>query len=166
MLEFGKLAQDKVTKFQGIITAYCKHLTDCDMYKLTPTVDRDGKINDTHWFEEARVTIIGEGIYPEETDRCEGAAKKIETLLELGKYARDKVTGFEGTVTAGCVHLYNCNSYVLKPRVKKGLMGESHWVDEAMVEIIGEGIKYEEVSAEKKGAGDMPKSQGKLPRES
>lgn len=70
----GKQAKDKVTGFEGIITAKCEYMYGCSQYGLTPPA-KDGKINDTAWFDEGRITIIGEGIEPEavqaEQNGCE-----------------------------------------------------------------------------------------------
>lgn len=66
MLELGKLARDKITNFEGIITGHARHLYGCDTYGLTPIIDKDGKIRSTEWFDQGRLEIIGEGIKPEE----------------------------------------------------------------------------------------------------
>jgi len=62
MKNFGKLAIDKVTGFQGIITAVTYYLYGCAQYCLTPKVDNNGKTQDNHWFDEGRLEIIGEGV--------------------------------------------------------------------------------------------------------
>jgi len=60
----GKLGRDKITGFEGIITGHAKHLYGCDNYGLTPTVDKDGKLKDSCWFDEGRIEIIGDGVNP------------------------------------------------------------------------------------------------------
>jgi len=78
--------------------------------------------------------------------------------LELGKMGRDKVTGFEGILTGYGKHLYGCDTYGLTPQVDKdGKTRDSQWFDEGRIEIIGDGIKPEEVQVEKKGAGENPR---------
>ena len=77
--------------------------------------------------------------------------------IELGKLARDKVTGFEGVVTGHGEHLYGCDTYGLTPKVDKGgKLGEIQWFDEGRIEIIGDGIEPESVKVDKNGAGDNP----------
>ncbi len=61
----GKKARDKVTKFEGIITAKISYITGCDQYALTPEA-KDSKIEANQWFDAARVEIIGEGVTVEE----------------------------------------------------------------------------------------------------
>ena len=61
----GEFARDKVTGFEGIITAYAKHLYGCDSYFLTPRVTKDMKREDSGWFDVGRIAIIkGKGINP------------------------------------------------------------------------------------------------------
>ena len=69
----------------------------------------------------------------------------------LGKLARDKVTGFEGVITVKGIHLYGCNTYVLTPKVKDGKCEEAKSFDEGRIEIIGEGVKPSEVQGSKPG---------------
>lgn len=63
MIDLGQQARDKITGFTGIITARASYITGCDQYGLTPPV-ADGKIGDTHYFDEARIEITGRGILP------------------------------------------------------------------------------------------------------
>lgn len=70
----------------------------------------------------------------------------------LGKRAKDKITGFEGTVTGKATYLYGCNQYCLVPTVgEKGEIRSSEWFDEGRLEVIGDGISRAEVSAERPG---------------
>lgn len=66
--ELGKKAKDKVTGFKGIITGQAKHLTGCDTYGLTSTVNKDGNYHN-NWFDEGRILIIEGGIDPDEVQR-------------------------------------------------------------------------------------------------
>ena len=77
-------------------------------------------------------------------------------MFELGKMARDKVTGFEGMITGHAKHLYGCDTYWLDPKVdKEGKTQSGHWFDEGRIEIIGEGIKPKDVRVAKNGAGEL-----------
>ena len=69
----------------------------------------------------------------------------------LGKYARDKVTGFEGIVTVKGIHLYGCNTYALAPKAKDGKLEDSRSFDEGRIEIIGDGVRPSEVQSSKPG---------------
>lgn len=73
--------------------------------------------------------------------------------LELGKKAKDKITGFQGILTARCEFLTGCNRYCIQPtELKDGKPIDSIYFDEAQIEIISDGILAEEVQGDKKGA--------------
>lgn len=62
-IQLGKEGRDKITGFQGIITARVEYLTGCDQYCLTPKV-QDGKIMEGHYFDGGRIEIVGQGVLP------------------------------------------------------------------------------------------------------
>ncbi len=73
-------------------------------------------------------------------------------MLELGKKAKDKVTGFEGILTGHCKYLYGCDQYLITPPVdKNGSKPDGQWLDSGRIEITGEGINAEEVQADEAG---------------
>ena len=76
-------------------------------------------------------------------------------MENLGKLGRDKVTGFEGIITAKTRHLCGCDSYYLTPKAKDGETKESRGFDAGRIEIIGEGISPESVQTEKKGGENL-----------
>lgn len=53
----GKPARDKVTGFQGVITARIEYLTGCAQYGIAPPA-KDGKVENTQYFDETRVEIL------------------------------------------------------------------------------------------------------------
>lgn len=65
-ITLGQKAKDKITGFEGILTAKCEHLYGCDQYCLMPTVDKDGKAQDGKWFDDGRIEIIGAGVSAKE----------------------------------------------------------------------------------------------------
>jgi len=72
---------------------------------------------------------------------------------ELGKRAKDKVTGFAGILMARCQFLTGCNRYSIQPtELKDGKPIDSIYFDEAQIEIVDDGILPKEVQSEKKGA--------------
>ena len=73
-------------------------------------------------------------------------------MKNLGKKAKDKVTGFTGIITSKHIYLYGCNNYGLNPGVdKEGKLRKSEYFDEGRIEILGEGIKPEDVQSEEPG---------------
>lgn len=63
MKNLGKRVKDKVTGFEGIIVAKVNYLFGCAQYGVAPKAT-DGKVNDTHYFDEGRIEIISLGIEP------------------------------------------------------------------------------------------------------
>ncbi len=78
---------------------------------------------------------------------------------KLGKKAKDKITQFEGIITAKIIYVYGCNQYCIVPPVKDGEIKEGQWFDEGRIEITGPGIAAKEVQVEKPGGinRDLPK---------
>lgn len=64
MINLGQKAKDKITGFEGILIARATYLTGCDQYGITPKAV-DGKINETQWFDEGRIQVVGKGINKE-----------------------------------------------------------------------------------------------------
>jgi hypothetical protein len=60
--KLGKIARDKITGFEGVITCRCEFLTGCNRYCIQPTELKDGKPLDSIYFDEAQIEIISEGI--------------------------------------------------------------------------------------------------------
>lgn len=74
-------------------------------------------------------------------------------LYELGKEAKDKITGFKGILTARGEFLTGCNRYCIQPTdLKDGKPIESIYFDEAQIEITGNGILPESVQGKDLGA--------------
>ena len=48
----GEYLSDLVTGFCGVVTSRSDYLTGCNSYFLKPPVDKDGKAQEGHWFDE------------------------------------------------------------------------------------------------------------------
>jgi len=64
-MKLGVKAKDKITGFTGIVTGKCSYLTGCDQYLVAPKSKGNNK-DESHWFDEARLKVIGKGIKPED----------------------------------------------------------------------------------------------------
>jgi hypothetical protein len=53
----GAKATDRVTGFSGTITGRSDFIAGCRQYCITPKVGSDGKILDSHWFDEERIDV-------------------------------------------------------------------------------------------------------------
>jgi hypothetical protein len=71
----GKLGRDKVTGFEGIITVKGIHLYGCNTLCLSP-VAKDGKLEDSHSFDEGRIEIIDEGVKASEVQSSKPGGEK------------------------------------------------------------------------------------------
>ena len=74
--------------------------------------------------------------------------------FELGFKAKDKITGFEGILVGRTNYLFGCDCYGLAPQVydhEKSKRGDTEWFDEGRIEIIGEGVKPEDVTTDAPG---------------
>lgn len=62
----------------------------------------------------------------------------------IGKRARDNITGFEGIIISAIDHLHGCIQYAIKPNKldKEGKPMAAVWFDEGQVEILKKPKKY------------------------
>ena len=58
--------------------------------------------------------------------------------IQLGMKAKDKITGFEGTITGHARYITGCDQYLLMPQAKDGKQAEGGWYDEHRLEITNE----------------------------
>ena len=66
MQNLGKIGKDKITGFEGVIVGKATYLFGCHQYALAPQTwnKETGKRPETEWFDEGRISIVGEGIAP------------------------------------------------------------------------------------------------------
>lgn len=72
-------------------------------------------------------------------------------MIELGKKARDKITGFEGILIGHCRYLTGCDQYGIVPPAKDGEVKNSQWFDEGRIEIVGDGVTSAAVASRENG---------------
>jgi len=91
--------------------------------------------------------------------------EQYKTHIELlGFKAKDKITGFEGTIDSVCFDLYGCIQVSLKPPMDNdGKIPDGYWVDVTRIKITNKNRIvelpnfYEGYVAEgRKGAADKP----------
>lgn len=54
----GSVMRDKITGFEGAVTARTEWLTGCATVELQPRVDKDGKVPKSEWFDENRLETV------------------------------------------------------------------------------------------------------------
>ena len=59
MIEMGTMVKDRITGFEGIVTARIEYITGCVQYAVTPNrTDKDGKRMDAEFIDELRLEIV------------------------------------------------------------------------------------------------------------
>lgn len=73
----------------------------------------------------------------------------------MGKLAKDKITGFKGSITAHSIYISGCDQIFLQPPMKKGAFEDGKWFDLNRLEILkGKKIPLMNDNKEKVGAGE------------
>jgi len=58
--EFGITASDKITGFQGVITAFSQYVTGCAQYLVQPKMSESGEFREGRWFDEQRLVDLNQ----------------------------------------------------------------------------------------------------------
>jgi len=75
----------------------------------------------------------------------------------FGKVARDKITGFTGTITAKCAYITGCDQYCLTTKVKDEYSkAESLWFDINRVDVLEDDKVVEIDTSDDVGCMDSP----------
>lgn len=53
----GFKAKDLVTGFEGVVSSISFDLYGCVCGLLTPAIDKDGKLGDSHWYDVKRLEL-------------------------------------------------------------------------------------------------------------
>lgn len=76
--------------------------------------------------------------------------------FEQGDVLRDKITGFEGTVTARTDFYNGCIQYYLEAKSVDGKKPETTWVDEQQAEVVSSEARHE--AQARTGGGHRPRA--------
>ena len=124
----GKHAADKISNFNGVVTGYAEYQMGRSEFLISPKVEINKEVK-SEWFPGERISFIeGERICVEESDACDDSW--------LGKKARDKVTGFTGTINGLVYYLGESGRYHLVAESVDNKPAESLWVGGNRVELI------------------------------
>ena len=83
-------------------------------------------------------------------------------MIDLGVFARDKVTGIEGIVTGRSEYIYGCTQYCIVPKAVDNKRMDGEWFDEGRIKVIGAGISATEVQVETPGGPNRDAPRGKF----
>jgi len=55
----GRRVQDKVTGFKGVVTCVSFDLYGCIQAVVAPQAEKSGKVEDSRWYDVARLEVVG-----------------------------------------------------------------------------------------------------------
>lgn len=105
-VQLGNKARDSITGFAGVATSRTEYLYGCRRIGLTPAELKDGKPQDTQYFDDPQLTDVEEKIPTPDSPKW---------LVDLGDKAKDTITGFEGIVSARIEYLFGPRRIALTP---------------------------------------------------
>jgi len=53
----GRKVKDRITGFSGVVTGVVFYISGCHQALVAPGVDKDGKVQDSHWFDVQRLEV-------------------------------------------------------------------------------------------------------------
>ena len=56
-IELGSKVRSNISGFNGTVTSRAEHLNGCNRYWVAPPVDKDGKLIEGAWFDEAELEV-------------------------------------------------------------------------------------------------------------
>ena len=72
-------------------------------------------------------------------------------MKNLGKKAKDKVTGIEGVIISKITYLTGCDQYGITPLAKEGKILDTHYFDVKRVAIIKKAVNPKSVTGRTNG---------------
>jgi len=57
-VKFGRLYRDDLTGYEGRCAGFTSYISGCDQVLLVPKVDKDGKHQYGHWFDDDRLVDV------------------------------------------------------------------------------------------------------------
>jgi len=131
----GRVIKDRVTHFEGTAVGLTFDLYGCIQVAVQPKIDKDGKIPDGRWLDVNRLEPGGD----ERTMPIPDFNPDAPSITSLGRWGRDRVTSFEGTVSSIAFQLSGKTEMVLSPRIDKdGKIPDGKWIDASRVSLIGD----------------------------
>ena len=78
MIELGCKVKDSVTGLEGIVVGRTHYLNGCIQWGVRPPIDKDGKVVDAFWIDEAQLERTGDGIAVASPFRMTGGPSHCE----------------------------------------------------------------------------------------
>jgi len=74
-IEMGMKVKDKISDFEGIVTARIEYINGCVQYRVSPKVDKDGKVPDSLYIDAEQLEVV---------ETVESAAVRIQKAATGG----------------------------------------------------------------------------------
>lgn len=147
----GHRCRDKITGAVGVCVERIVWAFGCDKYVLRTAFCPEKEIKQVNIVCDDKSLEILDTVVEIDPSRDEFGNQNTF----FGHICRDKVTGFQGICTGRITALYSSDMYCLDPRAKKKVIQrKSEWFDEGRIEVIGEGIKIDDITLDKPGGVD------------
>jgi hypothetical protein len=73
-VRIGQIARDRITGFQGRVTAHCRFITGCDQFCLQPEgFKEDGSPRDGKYVDEQRLEVVDASVLVLDNSKGNGA---------------------------------------------------------------------------------------------
>ena len=59
-IQLGARVRSNISGFAGMVCSRSEHLNGCNRYWIQPPVDKDGKLPDGMWMDEAELVVVEE----------------------------------------------------------------------------------------------------------
>jgi hypothetical protein len=77
-IKLGAKVTSNITGFSGIVTSRSEHINGCNRYWVQPPLDKDGKMQDGCWVDEAELVVTEEPTLPKTNPDRGGPYSKIK----------------------------------------------------------------------------------------
>jgi hypothetical protein len=74
-IELRQKVKDQISGFKGLVTGRCAYISGCDQALVAPSVDKDGKLPDSQWFDVQRLIVVDAKPVSLDNTRTPGADK-------------------------------------------------------------------------------------------
>ena len=79
MIRLGSTVTDSISGFTGVVVGRVEYLTGCNQCLVQPKVGSDGKMADSHWFDEQRLKWDGGELVALDNGKSPGFDKSAPT---------------------------------------------------------------------------------------
>lgn len=148
--DLGDKVKDIITGFTGITVSHLHYLYNQDRWGVVSQDLKDGKPMEPYYLDETSLELIDEKtnlIIP----------NFPELTIQLGDYARDRLSDFQGTVSGLGYWLNGCIRVGIQPKdlTKEGIPVDEIWFPMSQMKVIRKATVESQPQPKKKPGGPM-----------